>query len=83
MRAYAERRHTGGSSVMSPPGTPAPTIAFPMPVVSVGAMNSPSTTMRTLYSPSTATSNNPFRRSVARHSMAAHSVDDAYFGTAE
>ncbi|THH00774.1 hypothetical protein EW145_g7030 [Phellinidium pouzarii] len=103
MRAYAERRHTGGSSVMSPPGTPAPTIAFPMPVVSVGAMNSPSTTMRTLYSPSTATfgqrsdagsaagsnpgfveSNNPFRKSVARHSMAAHSVDDdAYFGTAE
>ncbi|KAL5513887.1 hypothetical protein ACEPAG_2648 [Sanghuangporus baumii] len=54
LRAYAERRRTGGSGIASPPGTPAPTISFPMPVLNASAMTSPppsAPAMRTLYSP--------------------------------
>ena len=58
LRAYAERRRTGGSGITSPPGTPAPAIAFPMPVLNAGtSATSPvgGPAMRTLYSPASTT----------------------------
>ena len=58
LRAYAERRRKGGSgmtTLTSPPGTPGPTISYPMPAAINSGPNvgvtSPVSTMRTLYSP--------------------------------
>ncbi|KAH8103230.1 hypothetical protein DFH11DRAFT_1734878 [Phellopilus nigrolimitatus] len=91
LRAYAERRRTG-ASIVSPPGTPNPVIAFPMPVASTGMMPSASSnTMRTLYSPTGGSmdsaavattptgsegSNNPFRKSMAHPSTDMHYNDE-------